>query len=224
MPFQYGTSADSPTRQILNKVPEVTIFFWIIKILATTVGETGADFLNSNLGLGMTKTSFIMAGLLCLALVFQFRCKKYVPAVYWVAVVLISVVGTLLTDNLVEHLGMTLPIATILFASLLAVTFATWYAVEKTLSIHSIHSMRREAFYWLAILFTFALGTAGGDLTAEGLHLGYWISALLFAGLIAATTFAYSIFELMQRGQCCGPGQASGQVLTDRAAILSALD
>ena len=95
-----------------------------------------------------------------------------------------------------DHLGMTLPTATILFASLLAATFATWYAIEKTLSIHSIRSTRREAFYWLAILFTFALGTAGGDLTAEGLHLGYWISALVFAGLIAATTFAYYFIGL----------------------------
>ncbi|MCD9022780.1 COG4705 family protein [Cohnella silvisoli] len=181
---------------MLNKVPEVTIFFWIIKILATTVGETAADFLNTNLNLGLTNTTYVMSGLLIITLFFQFKSMKYVPAVYWLAVVLISVVGTLVTDNLVDNLGVSLETTTIIFTVALLVTFVAWYASQKTLSIHSIYTTKREAFYWLAILFTFALGTAAGDLAAEGLNLGYWVSALIFAGLIAAVTVAHYSFKL----------------------------
>ena len=154
-----GASSMS-ARQMLNKVPEVTLYFWIIKILCTTVGETFADFLNTNLSLGLTNTSFLIGALLVVVLVFQFRLPKYVPSVYWLAVVLISIVGTLITDNLVENFGVTLPITTIAFAIALAATFAAWYASERTLSIHTILTSKREGFYWLAILFTFALGTA----------------------------------------------------------------
>jgi uncharacterized membrane-anchored protein len=181
---------------MLNKVPEVTIFFWIIKILATTVGETAADFLNENLNLGLTNTTYIMSGLLLVTLWFQFKSLMYVPGIYWLAVVLISVVGTLVTDNLVDNLGVTLEMTTLIFSLALLATFATWYASQKTLSIHSITTTKREAFYWLAILFTFALGTAAGDLVAEGLNLGYWVSALVFAALIGAVTVAYYIFKL----------------------------
>ncbi|HEY2420257.1 MAG TPA: hypothetical protein VGI04_02505 [Neobacillus sp.] len=181
---------------MLSKVPEVTIFFWIIKIMATTVGETAADFLNDNLNLGLTNTTIIMAVLLLITLFFQFRAKKYVPRVYWLAVVLISVVGTLVTDNLVDNLGVALKTTTIIFFIAMIATFAAWYASEKTLSIHSIHTKKREAFYWLAILFTFALGTAAGDLIAEGLNLGYWISAVMFAALIGVVTVAYYRFKL----------------------------
>ena len=169
---------------MLNKVPEVTVFFWIIKVLCTTIGETAADFLNSNLNLGLTKTTYVMATLLIAVLVFQFRAPKYVPAIYWLAVVLISVVGTLITDNMVDNFGVSLVVSTSIFAVALAVTFAVWFASERTLSIHSIVTTKREAFYWLAILFTFALGTASGDLVAEKLSFGYWKSALLFAGII----------------------------------------
>ncbi|WP_125666355.1 COG4705 family protein [Paenibacillus baekrokdamisoli] len=181
---------------MLSKVPEITIFFWIIKILATTVGETAADFLNTNLNLGLTNTTFVMSALLLITLVFQFKSEKYVPVIYWLAVVLISVVGTLVTDNLVDNFGVALETTTIIFAILLLVTFAAWYASEKTLSIHSIYTVKREVFYWLAILFTFALGTAAGDLIAEGLSLGYLISALLFAALIGVVTIAYYRFKL----------------------------
>jgi uncharacterized membrane-anchored protein len=114
-----------------------------------------------------------------------------VPAIYWLAVVLISVVGTQITDNLVDNLGVSLVTTTIVFAVALAVTFGAWYASERTLSIHTIYTTRREAFYWLAILFTFALGTAAGDLVAERLNLGYPLSALLFAGMIAAVAFGH---------------------------------
>ncbi len=183
-------------RQMLNKVPEVTIFFWIIKIMATTVGETAADLLNFNLNWGLTNTTLVMAGLLVIILFFQFRLKKYVPSIYWLAVVMISIVGTLITDNLVDNLGVALETTTIVFGIALLAAFAAWYASEKTLSIHSIYTSKREAFYWLAILFTFALGTAAGDLIAEGLNMGYWKSALMFAVLIGVVTIAYYRFKL----------------------------
>lgn len=190
--------AATPPRgwQMLNKVPQITIFFWIIKILATTVGETAADFLNVNLNLGLTTTTYVMTGLLLITLFFQFRSSKYVPGIYWLAVVLISVVGTLVTDNLVDNFGVSLETTTIIFAVALLVIFVIWFASERTLSIHSIFTTKREAFYWLAILFTFALGTAAGDLTAEGLNLGYWVSALLFAALIGVVTIAHYRFNL----------------------------
>ena len=189
-------TAPSLGRQMLNKVPEITLFFWIIKILCTTVGETVADYLNTHLGLGLTGTSLLMSLLLAIALVAQFRYRRYVPTIYWVAVVLISVVGTLITDNLTDNFGVSLVTTTIMFGVALAVTFGAWYASERTLSIHTIVTVRREAFYWLAILFTFALGTAAGDLTAERLSVGYWQSAILFAALIAAITVAHYRFRL----------------------------
>jgi uncharacterized membrane-anchored protein len=183
-------------RRMLNKVPEVTIFFWIIKILATTVGETAADFLNTNLNMGLTNTTLIMSVLLLIILLFQFRSRKYVPWIYWLTVVLISVVGTLVTDNLTDNFGVSLETTTTIFAVALAATFAAWYASQKTLSIHSIYTTKREAFYWLAILFTFALGTAAGDLIAEGLNMGYLKSALMFAAVIGVVAIAHYGFKL----------------------------
>jgi uncharacterized membrane-anchored protein len=183
-------------RTMLNKVPEVTAFFWIIKVLATTVGETAADLLSDRVGIGLTNTTYLMVFLLATALVFQFTSRRYVPAIYWIAVVLISVVGTLITDNLVDHYNVSLRTTTILFSCALGATFAIWYAKEKTLSIHEINTTRREAFYWLAILFTFALGTAAGDLIAESLAVGYWKSALMFAGAIGIIAIAYYAFKL----------------------------
>lgn len=182
--------------QIHNRVPYVTADFWLIKLMAVTVGETAADFLNANLGLGLSVTSMIMSGLLIAALIVQFMQKKYVPLVYWVAVVLISVVGTLITDNLVDHLGISLQTTTMWFGAALGLTFALWYAVERSLSIHTIYTARREAFYWLAVLFTFALGTAAGDLAAEGLKLGYLSAGLMYGAIIATVAFAYYVFKL----------------------------
>jgi uncharacterized membrane-anchored protein len=190
------SAAVSRGRQMLNKVPEVTLYFWIIKILCTTVGETAADYLATNLNLGLTKTTFITGAFLIVALFFQFRLRKYVPAVYWTAVVLISVVGTQITDNLVDNFGVTLVTTTIVFSIALAAVFAAWYWSERTLSIHTIYTTRREAFYWLAVLFTFALGTASGDLTAERLNVGYAWSAVLFAAVIAAVAVVHYRFRL----------------------------
>ncbi|MBW0170242.1 MAG: hypothetical protein KXJ61_08430 [Hydrogenophaga sp.] len=180
----------------LNKVPQVTLYFWMIKIMATTVGETAADFLNTNLNLGLTNTSLVMGVLLLGALVLQFREDRYVPWIYWVAVVLISVVGTLITDNLTDHFGVALQFTTAVFSATLAVTFAVWFSVEKTLSIHTIFTTQRELFYWATILFTFALGTAAGDLLAEQLKLGYLHSAMVFGAGIVVTYGAYRLFNL----------------------------
>lgn len=183
-------------RTMLNKVPLVTLYFWVIKIMATTVGETAADFLNTNLNLGLTNTSVVMGALLIGALVLQFRKDRYVPWIYWVSVVLISVVGTLITDNLTDHFGIPLQATATIFALALAATFAGWYAFEKTLSIHTIFTTRRELFYWAAILFTFALGTAAGDLLAEQFKLGYLNSAIVFGIGIALTFVAYRLVNL----------------------------
>ncbi len=190
------TAERSRLRVLLSKVPEVTVFFWIIKVLATTVGETAADNLNDRLGLGLSGTTAVMAVLLAGALVLQFRARQYVPWIYWVSVVLISIVGTLITDNLTDHFGVSLTLSTTIFAVLLAISFVVWYREERTLSIHSIDTTRREAFYWLAILFTFALGTAAGDLIAEKLAVGYGKSALIFAGAIALIALAHYRFKL----------------------------
>ncbi len=196
----YNVSMENKTKssaiEMLNKVPEVTLYFWIIKVLCTTVGETFADFLNNSLNFGLTGTSIIMSLALVIVLIFQFRAKKYIPSVYWLAVVLLSVVGTLITDNLTDNLGISLIYTTAVFSVLLALTFWAWYGSEKTLSIHSILTTKREAFYWATILFTFALGTAAGDLVAERFDLGYLTSLLIFAGLIVIVTAAYRYLEL----------------------------
>ena len=180
----------------LNRVPEITLFFWVIKIMATTVGETAADFLSFTLKLGLVNTSYVMSALLVVALLIQFKLKRYIPTAYWLVVVLVSVVGTLITDNLVDNLQVSLVTITALFSITLAAVFALWYVSEKTLSIHSIVSAKRESFYWAAILFTFALGTAAGDLVAEHFGLGYAVSAMIFASIIAVITLAYYQFKL----------------------------
>lgn len=182
-------------RTMLNKVPEVTLFFWIIKILCTTVGETAADYLNDTLGFGLTNTTYVTGALLAVLLLAQFRLRRYVPAIYWAVVVVISVFGTLITDNLTDGHNVPLTTTTPIFAVVLAIVFGVWYAVERTLSMHSIVTTRREAFYWLAILFTFALGTAAGDLSAEKLDLGYGISIGIFGAIIAVIAFAHYVLK-----------------------------
>lgn len=176
---------------MLNKVPMVTLAFWIIKILATTVGETGADFLNFNLGFGLTATSLLAAAVLVGFLSLQFREDRYIPWLYWITVVFLSIVGTLITDNLSDNFGVSLYVSTAIFAVTLAATFMAWHRSEHTLSIHAITTRRREGFYWLAILFTFALGTAAGDLVSEQLGLGYIYAGAIFGGLIALITAGY---------------------------------
>ncbi|MER9584481.1 hypothetical protein [Mesorhizobium sp. M0276] len=191
----------SPNRQqpaapTQNRVPDITLDFWLVKLMAVTTGETAADYLAVNLGLGLTVTLLVMSGVLVATLVAQFAQKRYVPWTYWLAVVLVSVVGTLVTDNLVDTFGVRLETTTIAFSVALAATFAVWYASERTLSIHTIFTTRREIFYWLAILLTFSLGTAAGDLVAESFDMGYLTTGLLFGGVIALITLAYWLLDL----------------------------
>jgi uncharacterized membrane-anchored protein len=188
-----GLATGWASRPLLNKVPEVTIFFWIIKILCTTVGESAADFLNVNLNWGLTNTSIAVAVVFFAVFALQLGLKRYVATVYWLTVMLISVLGTLLTDNLTDNLGVPLQTSTMVFSILLGLVFLAWYASEKTLSIHSIYTRRREMFYWLAVLVTFALGTAVGDLISEGLGVGYLKTGLLCAGLIGIITVAWRL-------------------------------
>ncbi len=179
--------------QWLNKVPAVTLSFWIIKIMCTTVGETGADYLAVNAGLGQNVTRAGMASLLVAALFWQLHKQRYTPWIYWLTVVLVSIVGTQITDLLTDGLGVSLYVSTSIFAVALAAIFALWYAVERSLSIHEIFTRRRELFYWSAILCTFALGTAAGDLATEALHLGFTWGVVGFGALIAATYAAWRL-------------------------------
>ena len=179
--------------QWLNKVPAVTLSFWIIKIMCTTVGETGADYLAVNAGLGQNVTRAGMASLLVAALFWQLHKQRYTPWIYWLTVVLVSIVGTQITDLLTDGLGVSLYVSTSIFAVALAAIFALWYAVERSLSIHEIFTRRRELFYWSAILCAFALGTAAGDLATEALHLGFTWGVVGFGALIAATYAAWRL-------------------------------
>ena len=181
----------APTQTLFSKVPQITLSFWVIKILCTTVGETGADFLVFDAGLGLRVTLVGMATLLLLALAMQLHTRRCTPWIYWLTVVLVSIVGTQITDLLIDGLGVPLTVSTPAMAVLLAALFALWYRVEKTLAIHSIYTRRRELFYWAAIVGTFALGTAAGDLASETLGLGYAGTALGIGALIALTCAAW---------------------------------
>jgi uncharacterized membrane-anchored protein len=186
------TSTPTSTRW-LNKVPAVTLSFWVIKIMCTTVGETGADYLAVNAGLGQNVTRAAMATLLAAALIMQLRTRRYTPWIYWLTVVLVSIVGTQITDLFTDGLGVSLYLSTSVFAVLLAAIFSVWYAVERSLSIHEIFTRKRELFYWSAILCTFALGTAAGDLATEALHLGFTWGLVAFGALIAVTYTAWRL-------------------------------
>lgn len=172
-----------------SKVPEVSVLFWVTKVLTTGMGETTSDYF------AVTFDPVVVIPLtglaLVVALVLQFRASAYTPWLYWLTVVLVSIFGTMVAD--VAHVGLGVPyvVSTIVFALVLAAVFVCWRRVEKTLSIHSITTARREAFYWAAVLATFALGTAAGDLTATVLNLGYLGSGILFAAIIAIPAIAY---------------------------------
>ena len=188
-----GTTQQPRSQGLINRVPEVTLVFWILKILATTVGETAADVLSMTFKLGTVVTSYVMAAFLIVSLIFQFRARRYVPPIYWIVVVFISVVGTLISDNLVDNLGVPLTTTTAIFSVALILVFVVWYMSEKTLSVHTIYNAKRELFYWAAILFTFSLGTSGGDLLSERLAVGYALSALIFAAGIA---IVYALYRM----------------------------
>ncbi|MFC5181995.1 COG4705 family protein [Actinomadura harenae] len=186
-------AATPGARQMLNKVPEVTIWFWVIKILCTTVGESFADWINTTLGVGLINTSLLFTAVLAGALGWQLGTRRYVPFVYWLTVVVLSVTGTLYTDILTDSQGVPLAVSSSVFAGVLAVVFGIWYARERTLSIHSIVTRSRELFYWLAVLVTFALGTATGDWTLELTGWAPGVSVLLPLGLIAAIVLAWRL-------------------------------
>ncbi|MCU7723885.1 hypothetical protein ODJ79_09180 [Actinoplanes sp. KI2] len=175
----------------MTKVPAITATFWVIKVLSTTIGETFSDYLAVNAGLGPLVTDALMAGVLTTALVVQFRTRAYTPWTYWLCVVLVSIVGTQITDFCTDTLQISLYLSTAVFAVVLAVVFVVWHRQEHTLAITSIDTRRREGFYWGAILTTFALGTAAGDLATEALSLGFRNGVLIFGGLILATWIAY---------------------------------
>ncbi|HET7822206.1 MAG TPA: hypothetical protein VFL10_11855 [Ornithinibacter sp.] len=175
------------TTDFLNKVPAITATFWLIKILSTTIGETFADYLAVNVGLGTAVTDGAMFAVLAVTLFAQLRTRRYTPWLYWLTVVLVSIVGTQITDFFTDQLGVSLYASTAVFAVVLAVVFTIWWLEERTLAITAIDSPRRERFYWAAVLVTFALGTAGGDLATEALSLGFRVGVLIFGGLILAT-------------------------------------
>jgi uncharacterized membrane-anchored protein len=180
----------SDWRGFLSRVPEITVFFWIIKIIGTPVGGRLADSLSDTFGAGLTLTTVAMTLALLVALFFQFRAQRYVPGLYWLVVVLIGIVATLITDNLGDNLGVPLPVTASVFAVALAGTFAAWYRSERSLSLHTIDTHRRETFYWIAVFFAFALGTAGGNFATEKLGLGgVATSVVLLAVIVAVVTY-----------------------------------
>jgi uncharacterized membrane-anchored protein len=179
----------TPTRW--NKVPAIALSFWGIKVLSTTVGETGADYLAVHVGLGAALTTGVTAVLLVAALLLQLSRPRYVPWIYWLTVVLLSVVGTQITDILTDTWNVSLYVSTAVFAVLLAAWFGVWFRAEGTLSINAIDTRSRELFYWGAILVTFALGTAAGDLATEALGLGFRLGVLAFGALIAVVAVAW---------------------------------
>ena len=188
----------SNVKSLLVKVPAITTFFWIIKILSTTVGETFADYLNSTLGFGLTKTAIVMTAALIVALSFQISSKQYIPFIYWCTIVLISTVGTLLTDTMHDNFNVQNWQSIVLFSLALLITFAIWHKREGSLEMKSINTRKREGFYWLAILFTFALGTAGGDIFLDDLGVALKYSLIGFA-------IALSIVWALWKGKLFNP-------------------
>jgi uncharacterized membrane-anchored protein len=183
-----------PAKRILTKVPEITVYFWIIKVLTTGMGEVTSDFLATHMN---PIIAVALGGIgLAASLVLQFSVRRYVAWIYWLNVVMVSIFGTMAADVL--HVGFGIPyiVSTIFFVVALTIIFVIWYVIEKTLSIHSVYTLRREFFYWSAILATFALGTAAGDMTASTMRLGYFFSGVLFAILIAIPALAYLLFGL----------------------------
>lgn len=181
------------TRSGALRVPEVTAAFWIIKGMSTAMGESTSDFLVH----AMSPAVAVVLGFIgfALALVLQFRMARYIAWTYWLAVVMVGIFGTMAADVLHVGFGVPYTASTVLYAVVLAAVFVAWDRTERTLSIHSIDTPRREAFYWAAVVATFAMGTALGDFTASTLHLGYWPSSALFAGLIVVPAIGYRFFR-----------------------------
>lgn len=182
--------------ELKAKVPQATLLFWVLKMMSTTVGETGADWINFGLGFGLTGTSLISALLFLFILLFQLRAPRYIPWLYWLTVLMVSITGTLLTDYLTDQMQVPLLYSVAMFGSGLVMVLMFWHRTEGTLEFSSINTKGREIYYWLAIMITFAFGTALGDALAERLSLGYLTTTLLFAVLIAATAALWRIGRL----------------------------
>ncbi|WP_245926184.1 hypothetical protein [Sulfoacidibacillus thermotolerans] len=178
----------------MSKVPEITAYFWIIKLLTTAMGEATSDYLVYHIN---PYVAVVLGGIGFIAsLMLQFAVRRYVAWIYWLLVVMVAVFGTMVADAIHVVLGVPYAVSTIAFAVVLTVVLSSWYRVEKTLSIHSIHTRRREMFYWATVLATFALGTATGDMTATTLHLGYLASGVLFTLLFVLPALGYWLFRL----------------------------
>ena len=195
-PARNGVTVRAGAAAGLRRVPEVTVFFWIIKVLTTAMGESTSDYMVHRFD-PVVAVGFGAVGL-AIALVLQFSMRRYIPWVYWLAVAMVAVFGTMAADVLHIKFHVPYETSTVLFAVVLAVVFSVWYTSEKTLSIHSIFTTRREVFYWCTVISTFALGTAAGDMTATSLHLGYLRSGVLFGALIVVPAVAY---RLLQRNE-----------------------
>jgi uncharacterized membrane-anchored protein len=182
------------TKRLVRKVPQVTIFFWVIKLLSTALGESTSDYLVNRFNPYLAVIAGFIGFIVILSM--QFRTRRYVPWVYWLTVVMVAVFGTMAADVIHVALGVPYTISTIVFAIVLAVIFFLWYSTEKTLSIHSITTTRREIFYWLTVSATFALGTAAGDLTAYTANLGFFSAGLLFIAIFAIPALGYWLFRL----------------------------
>jgi uncharacterized membrane-anchored protein len=183
-----------------SKVPEITVYFWIIKILTTGMGETTSDFLIHKVGLknttGLVVVVLITGVALAACLLVQVAAVEYKAPLYWLAVVMVGIFGTMSADGVHVQLGVPYVVSTAFFGLALAMVFISWNRSEGTLSIHSINTRRRELFYWAAVLVTFALGTAAGDMTAFSLNLGFFVSGLLFTALFAIPAIGYRWFGL----------------------------
>ena len=181
-------------QQLFSKVPEITVYFWIVKVLSTAMGEATSDYLvyamNHYVAVALGAIGLVVS------LVLQFSVRRYVAWIYWLVVCMVAIFGTMVADVAHIVLGIPYAVSSIAFAIILAIVFLCWYAAERTLSIHSIFTRRREVFYWATVLATFALGTATGDMTARTLNLGYLTSGLLFAVLFALPALAYWLFGL----------------------------
>lgn len=186
------TSSKVKTKSLFNKVADITILFWVIKIISTTVGEAGADFFSRLYGTMAEVVTFV---LLLASVIIQIRYKRYIPWIYWTVIILIAVFGTMFADKL-HHLGVPLLVSTLGFTAALLITFGLWYASEKTLDVHTIRTTKREIYYWIVILFTFALGTAAGDLFADDFHLGLLNATLIFGAVILVIPLILYLFKM----------------------------
>ncbi len=191
-----ATLAPTAGRRMLMKVPEITIAFWIAKLATTAFGEAFSDFIFFNDYIGQHVAILLGLGFLTLCLLAQFATRRYVPVVYWLTVTAVSIFGTMSADFLNKDLGMPLWASTVMLLGLQAVVFVVWFGTQRTLNVHSINTRLREAFYWLTVLFTFALGTAAGDFAADSLGLGTLVSTFVFLGVILIPAIGFKWLKL----------------------------